>query len=302
MKDRVPQISNFKNIKLVSNLLEIKGQGVLLLGSGKSTTSLYLTYHHDDVFLISDDYCYIRKINNSDLTVFKGAPTEYPKLGTFRSRLWDLAYSIGYAMGLRRTPETDYFDRGTHDMIKIYFGLESSNKLDWVRITSEAIDTITQRVAHKPWAPLDCVVFLIARTDVEPRIKPYLEVLQMSSRPEEREAYRYLSDVFYQDGAFKQNTHYVESSPSDHPVLFAILHLIDGRLTKAACNDFFNFFKETGISVILFFWYNNLIQKFQDLYNVIPSRKSSVMLPEHRILDSEEKYWRATRAGLTAFE
>jgi hypothetical protein len=292
-------------LELVANVLEIKGHGVLFLGSGKSSSSILLTLLYQDTYLVADDYCSITKINpiwDPPLRSYKriqyqAQPPEesyeiFEKYELNEVHIFATAWRVmnGEIRGtlgtyLRQIPtlHLELEQLGIFPPRDDYpetIPAKKAQKLREIRLTTHFIDTIAQRVAHKFWAHIDAIVFLMDGLIKAADIKWFLEANQDRFQEEvgdqTRDCYRYLLQTFFNKSVenSKQNTIYLEQDPQKRNWLATYCWLFDTR-----GHDWRALLQNTDISLYFAFYYDNLLEKVRAIHDC---------LSPYRIYDQRE--------------
>ena len=278
----------FIQLKLVGNVIEVKGRGVLLLGTGKSTASLFLTLLHDDVFLVADDYCYVlnypvhrlRWEPESEAFISREASemvataADYPPTGQVGNSLWGYLAREGkeeqarLRQALHLIPWVEH--RTTED-----FRTQLRRK---IQLESYCIDSITQRPtpAHKACAKIDYIFFL----HPNPLPVSKLDELLRANRLEHARRWQcYLMDTLFEGdtAAPKRNTMHTETVTPQKFMLGALGRLLDDR-----GDDWRVLLQNPDVSFTFAFYYDNLLEKVQEIYRRIE--------PPPRLCDGEERF------------
>jgi len=295
---------DLKYFQAVGNAVEVKGSGVLFLGTGKSSNSVFLTLLYKDTFLVADDYV--------ELIYIPYLLRYFPKKHTFEEEEYKTYHRevtselIATATSRITTAKlrndlisfTPYYEVSSSKMKQKFlasnFGIYNS-PLDNLRKSSKYIDTITQRVSHKEWTKIECVIFLIdfvwELSFLEGLIVQYFDKRYSKVRglddknraiKEQKRISQYLFRKFFnirgKTATPKKNTYIIEEDFKLRGILMDILRLFDNR-----GDDWRRFFdKNSKLQFMVFFYYDNPIDKVRAIYDAIEK-----VVPE-RIIDQNE--------------
>jgi len=278
-------------LKLVGNVIEVKGRGVLLLGTGKSCASLFLTLLYEDVFLVADEYCYVIRHPTHRLRweakqeVFLPYETDeliataadYPPTGRMGPSLGGYARAFKEQWSqLEQLFKIPPWEAPNPTAIGI-----QRNLLRNLRLRSDHIDSVAQRLtpAYKACTKIDYIFFLLPAPFTARRLEHLLKTDGLKQG--DRAWTRYLPDTLFDpfSGEPWKNCLYQEPNPEGKVVLGTLMRLEDER-----GDDWRVLLPLPDVPFIVGFYYDNFLEKVQEIYRLIT--------PLPRIHDHEEQFWR----------
>jgi hypothetical protein len=250
-------------LKVVGDVLEIKGQGILLLGNpGKSTTSVMACLKYSDTSLVADDYCWIyimdaeRKYNRQIELLATAHPRE--ETGVIRNNLNMLLYSE------------------EEDLANKYFGIGTTDPMDKLRRRTHYIDTIAQRVAHKEWTKIDyIIIYTWTRfADLYVIMRYIRDKFPNIEEEKANKMIQYLNNVFnwfdpdepdlFKKWKSKTNSYYLETDPKKRRGLIDFCRMKEDRGSNWA-----QAIKDSNVPFYIFYYYDNIMDKLRDVYTLI---------------------------------
>jgi len=257
-------------MKLVGNVIEVKGSGILLLGSGKTSLSILLAKMFKDTYLIADDYC----------TICGSLVTSIPNIGARKfvpASQWVREPLGKVRNSINMTFEPDIIER---------LGIGPD---DDIRLNTRYIDTICNRIAHKHICDINYIVFLIQTPYTKQMILDFIynyfgdieDIARITN-----EIFNIFNefDVIKNKYLLKKN-HIIEISPS-LDIFDIVIKFINSKLLTPIPH-IVDFIKANELKVLLGFTYDDIIQKAIDMYEIIESRDSI-----YKYLPIKEEYIR----------
>jgi hypothetical protein len=291
-------------LELVANVVEINGRGVLLLGTGKSSSSVLLTLLYQDTFIVADDWCNAIKINRIwGPSIRRYQKIQYParppeesyelfekhELSEVLATAWkftngEIANTLGQYFRQIPTLSLDLEQLGIFPAREDYpetVATKKAQSLREIRLTSHFIDTIAQRVAHKAWVRIDAILFLVDGLIKADYIKDFFEAyqnqLQETFGKRVKDCYQYLSQTLFDKsaGSPRQRTIYLEKDPEKQQWLATF-----GWLSDTRGHDWRHLLQNTEVPLYFAFYYDNFLEKVRAIHDCIE--------PPYRIYDQRE--------------
>ena len=260
-------------MKIVGNVIEVKGSGILLLGSGKSSLSILLTKIFNDTYLVADDYC----------TVCGSLMTSIPKKG-FKQFI--------PASQWRREPlgkirNNLYETLGPEEIKRL--GITSNLKK-----RTRYIDTICNRIAHKHICAINYIAIVLPpiNYDFFTSFDTYNLLEEYFKTKEEKikipEIIKDLNSIFREYDI--QTNKYI---PKKNQILkidqdsedFDLLLEIIRKIINIEIPIETNFIRAYNIKILVCFYYDNIIEKAIDVYTQIEKQESI-----YKFIPIEEEY------------
>lgn len=269
---------SLKSYKLVANVIETKGMGVLFLGSGKSSLSVFSVMKYEDVYLVADDYTYIitqkfsYPILGLDLLNLYATATPKIPIGKIRNNILVLAPSDQYEQMYQ---QKEMF-------LKDIFNIENTES-DEIRKSSYYIDTIAQRVAHKNFSEIKYVFFLLNETDPGiildfiNRFNYEYKINDLNKQRMIRDLIRELYNKLKEKKIISINELYNDNQKK---IILRFLRIFDNRGDNWL--DFLEYNDKIKLYLVPF--YPNLMNKVNLIYEIIKNIKPI------SILDPKEKF------------
>lgn len=275
----------FKVYKLVANVIEIKGMGVLLLDTGKSSLSVFTILKYPETYLIADDYTYIitqsfnYPVKDLNLLNLYATATQKVPIGKLRNNLLTLSPSTGLEdpyVEENKFLEENFNIKYVREE-KRYLGEITEEELkkvwidklrDTLRKTSHYIDTIAQRVAHKNIVEIKYVFFLQTKKDIGTLIS-FTNTLLNRLKIDDSEYIKKIREFIIDFYLKLKEDKIIEITNFSDPKKNILLNFF--RITSGGVGENWLPFIEGNNHLRLFvmYSYDNLIEKVEKLYNTI---------------------------------
>lgn len=266
-----------KDFRLVGNAVDLKGNGLIFVGDGKSSTSVFLTLLYKDVFLVADDYTDCLLVTDIDRFVPEDViESEAGRCVAFREQLVNEVISTASreACGKLRMNLYAFVQEGEQhqEFYAKNFGIRNS-KLDELRKESRYIDTITQRVAHKEWMKANYIIFLLSYIFSWDHFLGLLDEYYTTHKIEDKEERKQIGDYLAQKfftiknnvATPRKNSYITESDPEWIDVLLYFVRSIDDR-----GDNWEGLFDGTQLKFMVFLYYDDIMAKVREIYEIIP--------------------------------